>query len=144
MLAVGDMMKKQIVMPAHLMDDNQHVQKNGAKSNLFADFSAVAERTGTYNAFDYADIVDYLIGVSRSNFGEAGLCRSTRSTAGSGSAHVFTTGCQAGALTRQPVGEGMHGHLWGMDTEQRTLAHEHLLPNRLCPRRSGRSPSARA
>lgn len=33
-LAFADMMKKQIVMPAHLMDDNQHQAKHGR--NLFA------------------------------------------------------------------------------------------------------------
>ncbi len=46
MVAWADMMRKQIVMPAHLMDDNEHHGKTGR--NLFADFSSVAERTGTY------------------------------------------------------------------------------------------------
>jgi hypothetical protein len=46
MVAWADMMRKQIVMPAHLMDDNLHKAKTGR--NLFADFSLVAERTGTY------------------------------------------------------------------------------------------------
>jgi hypothetical protein len=50
----------QIVMPAHLMDDNQHSSANAGR-NLFADFSGVAERTGTYTAFDYADIMDHLV-----------------------------------------------------------------------------------
>ncbi|KAJ9514699.1 hypothetical protein QJQ45_028422 [Haematococcus lacustris] len=58
-LAFADMMRKQIVMPAHLMDDGQHEARN--KRNLFADFSSVAERTGTYTAFDYADIMQHLI-----------------------------------------------------------------------------------
>lgn len=53
MLAYEDMMRKQIVMPAHLMFD-------GENENLWNDFSAVAESTGTYNAFDYADIIDHL------------------------------------------------------------------------------------
>ncbi|WIA20090.1 hypothetical protein OEZ85_005949 [Tetradesmus obliquus] len=57
-LAFYDMMKKQILMPAHMMDDGEHHSKTGR--NLFADFSAVAEKTGTYTAFDYADIVEYL------------------------------------------------------------------------------------
>lgn len=57
MTAYGDMMKKQIVMPAHLMDDNEHSKQ---KRNLFADFSSVAEKIGAYNAWDYADIMDYL------------------------------------------------------------------------------------
>lgn len=34
-------------------------QNNGR--NLFADFSAVAEKTKTYTAFDYADIMEHLI-----------------------------------------------------------------------------------
>lgn len=59
-LAFADMMKKQIVMPAHLMNDNQHEEKNKGR-NLFADFAAVAERTGTYTANDYADIMEHLI-----------------------------------------------------------------------------------
>lgn len=59
MLAFADMMKKQIVMPAHMMNDNVHSSASGR--NLFADFSAVAEKTGTYTAKDYADIMDHLI-----------------------------------------------------------------------------------
>lgn len=58
-LAFADMMRKQIVMPAHLMDDNLHEAKTGRK--LFADFSSVAERTGTYTAMDYADIMEHLV-----------------------------------------------------------------------------------
>ena len=59
MLAFADMMKKQIVMPAHLMDDGEHLQRSGR--SLFADYSAVAERTGVYTPFDYVDIMDHLI-----------------------------------------------------------------------------------
>jgi len=59
MLAFADMMRKQIVMPAHMMDDNEHKAKTGR--NLFADFSAVAERTETYTAMDYVSIMEYLI-----------------------------------------------------------------------------------
>ncbi len=33
MAAFGDMMKKQIVMPAHMMDDNEHQARTGR--NLF-------------------------------------------------------------------------------------------------------------
>jgi hypothetical protein len=116
-LAFADMMKKQIVMPAHLMDDGSHETTNKGR-NLFAvsgtlgwvlpaavmhvlcwpgctavhaacatlgcchrgmppclpcaermccfspiflqDFSSVAEKTGTYTAFDYADIMEHL------------------------------------------------------------------------------------
>jgi hypothetical protein len=46
MIAFGDMMRKQIVMPAHLMDDREHQGKHGR--NLFKDFSSVAQATGTY------------------------------------------------------------------------------------------------
>jgi acyl-[acyl-carrier-protein] desaturase len=35
-LAFADMMRKQIVMPAHLMDDGSHEATNGSKRNLFA------------------------------------------------------------------------------------------------------------
>ncbi|KAI8471713.1 MAG: plastid acyl-ACP desaturase [Monoraphidium minutum] len=59
-LAFSDMMRKQIVMPAHLMDDGEHGTLNPGR-NLFADFSAVAERTGVYTAFDYADIMEFLV-----------------------------------------------------------------------------------
>ena len=46
MIAFSDMMRKQIVMPAHLMNDNEHLENN--KRNLFKDFSSVAQATGTY------------------------------------------------------------------------------------------------
>lgn len=59
-LAFADMMRKQIVMPAHLMDDMEHEKHNPGR-NLFADFSTVAERTGTYTAQDYASIMEHLI-----------------------------------------------------------------------------------
>lgn len=58
-LAFADMMRKQIVMPAHMMDDNAHKAKTGR--SLFADFSAVAERTETYTAHDYVSIMEYLL-----------------------------------------------------------------------------------
>ena len=48
MYAFYDMMKKQITMPAHLMDDNEHLKKTGR--NLFKDFSSIAQTTGTYTA----------------------------------------------------------------------------------------------
>lgn len=60
MLAFADMMRKQIVMPAHMMNDGEHEQNTGGR-NLFADFSAIAEKTGTYTAWDYADIMEFLI-----------------------------------------------------------------------------------
>jgi len=58
-LAFADMMRKQIAMPAHLMDDGEHKSRTGR--DLFEDFSAVAQHTGTYTAFDYADIMEHLI-----------------------------------------------------------------------------------
>ncbi|XP_031120924.1 stearoyl-[acyl-carrier-protein] 9-desaturase 6, chloroplastic-like [Ipomoea triloba] len=55
MLAIADMMRKKITMPAHLMYDGQDI-------NLFEHFSAVAQRLGVYTAHDYADILEFLIG----------------------------------------------------------------------------------
>ena len=46
-------------MPAHLMNDGQHKEVRGR--SLFADFSSVAEYTGTYTASDYLDIMEHLI-----------------------------------------------------------------------------------
>ncbi|KAK8554385.1 hypothetical protein V6N13_073296 [Hibiscus sabdariffa] len=54
MLAIADMMKKKITMPAHLMFD-------GEDPRLFEHFSAVAQRLGVYTADDYADILEALI-----------------------------------------------------------------------------------
>ncbi|XP_059289092.1 stearoyl-[acyl-carrier-protein] 9-desaturase, chloroplastic, partial [Lycium ferocissimum] len=54
-LAVADMMRKKISMPAHLMYD-------GRDDNLFEHFSAVAQRLGVYTAKDYADILEFLVG----------------------------------------------------------------------------------
>eukprot|EP01023_Acetabularia_acetabulum_P017899 TRINITY_DN18_c7_g1_i1.p1 TRINITY_DN18_c7_g1~~TRINITY_DN18_c7_g1_i1.p1 ORF type:complete len:402 (+),score=71.58 TRINITY_DN18_c7_g1_i1:167-1372(+) len=58
-IAFAEMMKKQVVMPAHLMDDCQHKNRTGRP--LFADFSRVAERLEVYTAFDYADIMQFLV-----------------------------------------------------------------------------------
>jgi len=58
-LAFADMMRKGVLMPAHLMDDGAHAGANGR--SLFADYAAVAERAGVYTAWDYADIVDHLV-----------------------------------------------------------------------------------
>ena len=48
-----------VQMPAHLMNDGQHKEVRGR--SLFADFSSVAEYTGTYTASDYLDIMEHLI-----------------------------------------------------------------------------------
>ncbi|XP_072965055.1 stearoyl-[acyl-carrier-protein] 9-desaturase, chloroplastic-like [Typha angustifolia] len=53
-LALADMMKKKISMPAHLMYDGQD-------DNLFEHFSSVAQRLGVYTAKDYADILEFLV-----------------------------------------------------------------------------------
>lgn len=55
MLAIEDMMRKKITMPAHLMSD-------GRDPRLFDHFSAVAQRLGVYTSRDYADIVEFLVG----------------------------------------------------------------------------------
>jgi acyl-[acyl-carrier-protein] desaturase len=54
MQAFGDMMRKKIAMPAHLMYD-------GKDEKLFDRFSMVAQKTGTYTAKDYADILEHLV-----------------------------------------------------------------------------------
>ena len=43
-LALASMMKKQIVMPAHNMDDGQHSTRSS--KSLFDDYAAVADRLG--------------------------------------------------------------------------------------------------
>ncbi|KGN61329.1 stearoyl-[acyl-carrier-protein] 9-desaturase, chloroplastic [Cucumis sativus] len=53
-MALADMMKKKISMPAHLMYDGQD-------NNLFEHFSSVAQRLGVYTAKDYADILEFLV-----------------------------------------------------------------------------------
>ncbi|KAL5560433.1 hypothetical protein UlMin_036644 [Ulmus minor] len=55
MIAIADMMRKKITMPAHLMYD-------GRDPKLFEHFAAVAQRRGIYTADDYADILEFLIG----------------------------------------------------------------------------------
>ncbi|KAL3642117.1 Stearoyl-[acyl-carrier-protein] 9-desaturase 7, chloroplastic [Castilleja foliolosa] len=54
MLALADMMKKKITMPAYLMYD-------GRDDKLFDHFSSVAQRLGVYTAKDYADILEHLV-----------------------------------------------------------------------------------
>ncbi|KAK9079148.1 hypothetical protein SSX86_000818 [Deinandra increscens subsp. villosa] len=55
MLAIADMMRKRITMPAYLMNDGQD-------TSLFSHYSAVAQRLGVYTAGDYADILEFLVG----------------------------------------------------------------------------------
>jgi acyl-[acyl-carrier-protein] desaturase len=54
MLALEDMMRKKISMPAHLMYDGQD-------EGIFEKFASVAQRTGVYTARDYADILEHLV-----------------------------------------------------------------------------------
>lgn len=54
-IALADMMRKKIAMPAHLMYD-------GRDDNLFEHFSAVAQQLSVYTAKDYADILEFLVG----------------------------------------------------------------------------------
>jgi len=51
---LGDMMRSQITMPAEQMTD-------GVDTNLYENFSRVAQNLGVYTAIDYADILDHLI-----------------------------------------------------------------------------------
>ncbi len=53
LLAFETMMKKQITMPALLMD---HAEKN----SLFTRFSLITEKIGIYTTFDYANIISHL------------------------------------------------------------------------------------
>lgn len=54
MLALEVMMRRKIVMPAHLMFDGQDAR-------LFHHFSRVAQRVGVYTASDYADILHHFV-----------------------------------------------------------------------------------
>lgn len=58
-LALAQMMKRTIVMPAHNMDDGAHAARTGR--SLFTDYAAVADRLGVYTPFDYADILQHVI-----------------------------------------------------------------------------------
>jgi len=55
MMAISNMMRNKITMPAHLMHDGQDPY-------LFDHFSAVAQSIGVYTTNDYADILEFLIG----------------------------------------------------------------------------------
>jgi Fatty acid desaturase len=109
-IGFADMMRKQIVMPAHMMDDGEHHASTGR--NLFADFSTVAEATGTYTAQDYADIMEHLIqrwklgslegeGPNGRGFG----CGSRRRGGGRGCVAVVLAGWPAGWLSLPLTGD---------------------------------------
>lgn len=54
MLAFEKMMRKQIVMPAILMDDSP-------EDNLYKRFSEITQKIGIYTAWDYARIIEHLV-----------------------------------------------------------------------------------
>jgi len=56
MLAFADMMKKKIVMPAHMLRES-----GSPMGELFDHFSDAAQRLGVYTTFDYIDILDDLL-----------------------------------------------------------------------------------
>ncbi|MES2880890.1 MAG: acyl-ACP desaturase [Bacteroidota bacterium] len=56
LLAFEKMMKKQIAMPAMMMD-------NATTDNLFTRFSAITQKMGIYTTFDYAAIIKHLTGL---------------------------------------------------------------------------------
>uniref|UniRef100_A0A7S4AN51 Acyl-[acyl-carrier-protein] desaturase n=2 Tax=Pseudo-nitzschia australis TaxID=44445 RepID=A0A7S4AN51_9STRA len=53
-MTFGDMMRGQIVMPAELMTD-------GVDTNMYENFSAVAQKLQVYTAIDYAEIIGHLV-----------------------------------------------------------------------------------
>lgn len=53
-MAFADMMRKKILMPAHLMYD-------GHDHNLFHHYADVASRIGVYTARDYRQILEHLV-----------------------------------------------------------------------------------
>lgn len=53
--AFDKMMRKQITMPAILMD------KGGSNPNLFTEFSAITQKIGVYTTWDYASIIEHLV-----------------------------------------------------------------------------------
>jgi len=53
-MALADMMKKKVRMPAHLMYD-------GIDDKLFENYALVAQKIGVYTAKDYADILEFLV-----------------------------------------------------------------------------------
>ncbi|KAG5629412.1 hypothetical protein H5410_001129 [Solanum commersonii] len=54
MLAFAHMIKNRIVMPMHLMCD-------GEDSNMYENFSVLAQRLGVYTNCDYAEVIDFFI-----------------------------------------------------------------------------------
>lgn len=55
--AFEKMMRKQIAMPAVLMD------KSDGSPSLFVDFSAITQKIGVYTTWDYARIIEHLVSI---------------------------------------------------------------------------------
>ncbi|XP_042459456.1 stearoyl-[acyl-carrier-protein] 9-desaturase 1, chloroplastic-like [Zingiber officinale] len=92
-MAIADMMRKKITMPAHLMAD-------GRDPLLFEHYSAVAQRMGVYTASDYASIVEFLVerwGLEKLEAGLSGEGRRARD---------FVCGLPARMLRLQERAEG--------------------------------------
>lgn len=56
MLAIADLFRKQIIMPAMNMRE-----RGAAKGDTFATFEALAQRIGVYTAQDYLEILEFLV-----------------------------------------------------------------------------------
>lgn len=54
MLALADMMRKRIKMPARFMFDGQ-------ERDIFRHYSSVAQRLGVYTSKDYGDVVEFFV-----------------------------------------------------------------------------------
>lgn len=59
-IAFADMLKKGILMPAHLLNDGWHESANQGQ-NLFRDYASLADSLGVYTTSHYADITAYLL-----------------------------------------------------------------------------------
>jgi len=56
MLAIADLLRQQIIMPAMNMRE-----RGAAKGDTFATFEALAQRIGVYTAQDYLEILEFLV-----------------------------------------------------------------------------------
>ena len=117
-LAFADMMKKGILMPAHLMDDDWHGANNRGQ-NLFEDFANVADAIGVYTTSDYANIVQYLVrGAGPGEGGGAqGLVRGGVSRVGSG-----------GGRRCLPLPAPLLASLEGVSAQPMITPQHHIIP----------------
>lgn len=63
MIAFHGMMKTGISMPAARMDNTGELPAHQKESNIFQDYSVVAQKIGVYTAHDYAEIFEHLMKV---------------------------------------------------------------------------------